>query len=139
MGWEAAGSDEKVEAAMAMADSDPAMLRRDMMSQKKAAMEMQLAKKRQRELRRAQAVTLEEAQERLNERGYVHGDQFMVIDKEGRMFGARLDLTPLPAAGSIPRLLESPMSVEDQEKLIDKAKREIARAEAGLDTDSEQV
>lgn len=134
MGWEASGSDEKMSEAMAMADMDPNMLKRDIHAQKKAMYEMAMQKKAGRAARAKEAKTLEEAQAKLNERGYVHGDQFMVIDAAGRIFPVKLDLRPLPASGPIPRFLEVEVPLEVQEEMIDKAKRM-----ADSNTDSEAV
>lgn len=134
MGWEAAGSDEKVSEAMAMADMDPNMLRRDMAAQKEVMLDIAKKKQAARASRAKEATTLDEVQAKLNERGYVHGDQFMVIDSTGRIFPAKLDLRPLPISGPIPRFLEVDVPLKVQEEMIDKAKRAVDIASS---TDSE--
>ena len=131
MGWEASGTDEQISNAMAMADSDPKMLMRDIQSQKQAAMEIQQAKMRARELRRKQATTMEEIQEQMNEKGYVHGDSFMLIREDGELMSVKLDLRPLPTTGPMPRFVEQVIgfpSLDWHEKAIDLAKRKAALA-----------
>jgi hypothetical protein len=107
MGWEAGGKGTDTEAAMAMAD-DPRKLPREIQEQKRAMLEMQAAKARAREARKAQRQDTAKAQEELNKRGIVHGDVMHVVLADGTVVQAMLDLRPLPKSHeAYPRWVET--------------------------------